>query len=163
MLNLSAKYDPNAPKPPRGGPIKSTQEAILYLSNDMMPRNLWELSTQTTSFKDAMLGAMSTSANKAACLPIILAELSTIDSVLPGEGVVICEFAATIAFMIGELELVKEILLRVPPQYATSYTKTLYTALALKKWSGDQFTMALSNSSSTAQTMWEIESRSLAV
>jgi hypothetical protein len=69
--------------------------------------------------------------------------------------IVLCELVMSAAYIANEIDLVKETMLRVPPQSATSYMKSVYDALAKARWSSLSFRDALNNGN--AITAWEME------
>jgi hypothetical protein len=127
-----------------------------YLQGGLLPADFLEASTQTTAYRDAVIARIYKEGYAQAVLPTFLTELQTINLVGESYEVTICEYAATAAYLAGELDLVKEILMRVPSSLATSYIVTLYQAIALKKWSSDIFNTAIGNGADNAIHQWEM-------
>jgi hypothetical protein len=129
---------------------------LTYLQGGLMPANLLTDSTQTTSYRDAVIAGIYKDGCAQSVLPTFLKELQTIENVMEDFEITLCEFAATTAYLTGELDLVKDILMRVPGTSVTSYIKTLYQAIAVKKWSQDIFSMAIGNGADNAIQQWEM-------
>ena len=156
MSNLSAKYDPSITQVPRVPITESMSQTLAYLHGGLMPANLLDVSTQTSAYRDAVIAGIYKEGYAPAVLPTFLRELQTIENVMEGFEVTLCEYAATAAYLEGDLELVKEVLMRVPGPSVTSYIKTLYQALAIKKWGKDMFNTAIGNSAQNAIQHWEM-------
>ena len=156
MSNLSAKYDPSISKVPRVPHTENISQTVGYLQGGLLPADFLEASTQTTAYRDAVIARIYKEGYAQAVLPTFLTELQTINLVGESYEVTICEYAATAAYLAGELDLVKEILMRVPSSLATSYIVTLYQAIALKKWSSDIFNTAIGNGADNALQQWEM-------
>ncbi|CAB4121870.1 hypothetical protein UFOVP27_16 [uncultured Caudovirales phage] len=155
MSNLSAKYEPTVTPAPRAPFPENMAQNLAYLHGGLLPANLLDISTQTSAYRDATIAATYKEGYAPGVLLTFLRELQTIEHVDEKHKVTLCEYAATMAYLSGELELVKEILIRVPSQSVTSYIKTLYTALAIKGWNADAFKNAIDSSSSRAIEHWE--------
>jgi predicted membrane-bound spermidine synthase len=121
-----------------------------------MPADMLDASTQTTHYRDAIIAGIYKEGYAPAVLPTFLRELQTIQNVMEDFEITLCEFAATAAYLSGELELTKEILMRVPGPSVTSYINTLYQAIAIKKWGKDMFNTAIGNGADNAIQQWEI-------
>ena len=156
MSNLSAKYDPSINKVPRVPHTENISQTVGYLQGGLLPADFLEASTQTMAYRDAVIARIYKEGYAQAVLPTFLTELQTINLVGESYEVTICEYAATAAYLAGELDLVKEILMRVPSSLATSYIVTLYQAIALKKWSSDIFNTAIGNGADNALQQWEM-------
>jgi hypothetical protein len=131
-------------------------QTLGYLQGGLMPANLLDVSTQTSAHRDAVIAGIYKEGNAQFVLPTFLRELQTIETVLDPREITLCEYAATAAYLMGELDLVKEILMRVPGPSVTSYIKTLYQAIAIKKWGSDMFNTAIGNGSESAILQWEM-------
>ena len=156
MSNLSAKYDPSIDKVPRVPHTENISQTVGYLQGGLMPADFLDASTQTITYRDAVIARVYKDGYAQAVLPTFLKELQTIEIVMSPFEITLCEYAATAAYLSGELDLVKEILMRVPGSEATSYIKTLYQAIALKKWSSDIFNTAIGNGADNAIHQWEM-------
>jgi hypothetical protein len=161
MSNLSAKYDPTATYPQITGDITTVEQTVLYVDADIMPSNLLKLSTQTSSFRDAFIVVVLASGQAETCAKTFAKCLSTIEHVTTAEDRALCELTATMAYMADDMNLAKEALLRVPSQLVTSYIKTLYQAIALRKWNAETFKQAIANTTDNALNMWRVEKSSL--
>lgn len=156
MSNLSTKYDPTEISPMLITIFDGVQEAVSYLNKGVLPTDVLRLSTQTPHFRDAVMIIMYHEANIENILPnVFLKQLRTIESVSTPEQITLCEFAATAAYLSGRLDIVKECILRVPPEKITSYIKTLYTAVAIKQWQGRDFRNALTMDAKDCIDRWE--------
>jgi hypothetical protein len=131
-------------------------QTLAYLHGGLIPADMLDASTQTTHYRDAVIAGIYKEGYAPAVLPTFLRELQTIENVMEDFEITLCEFAATAAYLSGELELTKEILMRVPGASATSYIKTLYQAIAIKKWGKDMFNTAIGNGADNAIQQWEI-------
>lgn len=156
MSNLSAKFDPNTTQVPRVPHTENISQTVGYLQGGLLPADFLEASTQTMAYRDAVIARIYKEGYAQAVLPTFLRELRTINLVGESYEISLCEYAATAAYLAGELELTKEILMRVPASLATSYIKTLYQAIAIKKWSSDIFNTAISNGADNALQQWEM-------
>lgn len=156
MSNLSAKYDPNVTKVPRAPRTENMSQTLAYLHGGLMPSDLLDASTQTTHYRDALIAGIYKEGYAPAVLPTFLRELQTIETVMEGFEITLCEYAATTAYLAGDLDLTKEILMRVPGPSATPYIKTLYQAIAIKKWGKDMFNTAIGSGAEAALQQWEI-------
>jgi hypothetical protein len=157
MSNLSAKFDPDVTKVPRAPHTENMSQTLAYLHGGLMPADMLDASTQTTSYRDAIIAGIYKEGYAPAVLPTFLRELQTIEHVMEDFEITLCEFAATAAYLSGELDLTKEILMRVPGPQATSYIKTLYQAIAIKKWGSDMFKTAIGNGADNAIQQWQME------
>lgn len=158
MSNLSAKYDPNVTAVPRAPFPENMSQSLAYLHGGLMPANLLDVSTQTSTYRDAVIASIYKEGYAPAVLPTFLRELQTIENVMEGFEITLCEYAATTAYLSGELELVKDILMRVPGPQVTSYIKTLYQAIALKQWGSEMFNTAIGNGAKSALDQWNMVS-----
>jgi hypothetical protein len=156
MSNQSAKFDPNVTKVPRVPHTENMSQTLAYLHGGLMPADMLDASTQTTHYRDAVIAGIYKEGYAPAVLPTFLRELQTIENVMEDFEITLCEYAATAAYLAGELELTKEILMRVPGPSVTSYIKTLYQAIAIKKWSADIFTTAIGNGADNAIKQWQM-------
>ena len=156
MSNLSAKYDPSRDKVPRVPHTENISQTVGYLQGGLLPADFLEASTQTTAYRDAVIARIYKEGYAQAVLPTFLTELQTINLVGEPYEISLCEYAATAAYLAGELDLVKEILMRVPSSLATSYIVTLYQAIAIKNWGQEVFSMAIGNGVDNALQQWEL-------
>jgi hypothetical protein len=156
MSNLSAKFDPNITKVPKVPHTENMAQTIAYIQGGLMPADMLEASTQTTAYRDAVIAGIYKEGYAPAALTTFLRELQTVENVMEGFEITLCEYAATTAYLSGELELTKEILMRVPGPSVTSYIVTLYQAIALKNWGQEVFSMAIGNGVDNALQQWEL-------
>jgi hypothetical protein len=156
MSNLSAKFDPNVTQVPRVSHTENIAQAVAYLSGGLLPADLLDASTQTFVYRDALIARIYKEGYAEAVLPTFLRELQTINLVGEPYEISLCEYAATAAYLAGELDLTKEILMRVPASLVTSYINTLYKAIAIKKWGKDMFNTAIGNGADNALQQWEM-------
>jgi len=161
MSNLSAKYDPQAVNPQMGGSIDVAEQLVLYVSAGIMPSNLLEWSTQTVALRDAFLVIALKSNSTEGCARTFIQALNTVEYVQTKTELTLCEYAASMAYMSGQLDLAKEVIMRVPAQQASNYIKTLYQAIGLRKWTSETFNQAIANTSDNAINMWNVEKESL--
>jgi hypothetical protein len=155
MSNLSAKYDPEATPAPRAPFPENMPQTLAYLHGGLMPANLLDVSTQTSAYRDAVIASIYKEGYAPAVLPTFLRELQSTRVIIERFEITLCEYAASAAYLAGELELVKEILLRVPAQLVTSYIKTLYQAIALRQWNSETFKTAIGQSANHAIEQWD--------
>jgi hypothetical protein len=141
--------------------MDGAEQLVLYVSAGIMPNNLLAWSTQTSTLRDAFFVIALKSDSSHGCVKTFAQALSTVETVDSKERLVLCEYTATMAYMSGQLNLAKEAILRVPPQHATSYIKTLYQAIALRKWTSETFNQAIANTSENALNMWVTEKTAL--
>ena len=162
MSNLSAKYIGNVPV--QVGPkVSEPAMAVMYLEAGIIPVNLIPLSTQTKAYRDAMISMFSITNDKSAVLRVLLAELQNLPDIVVAEQVTLCELAATIAYFMGEHDLVKEILIRVPSNMVSSYIKTLYTSIAIRGWNGEFFKSMMQEKASLVMDQWTAEKERLGI
>ena len=163
MSILSATYDPSQQAPAVGPTMYDPDQIVMYVSSGIIPSNLFESSTQSSALRDAVFVTMVRHKNAPECLIAFMKQLKSMQDIDHVNKVLVCEFAATAAYVCGELNLTKEILMRVPPHQVTSYIKTLYHAIALRQWDSQAFTKALSNTTDSALNLWRSERQSLGV
>jgi len=161
MSNLSAKYDPQAVYPQISGSIDGAEQLVLYVSAGIMPSNLLEWSTQTEALRDAFLVIALKSNSTEGCARTFIQALNTVEHVQTKTELTLCEYAASMAYMSGQLDLAKEVIMRVPAQQASNYIKTLYQAIGLRKWTSETFNQAIANTTDNAINMWNVEKESL--
>ena len=144
--------------------MTDVSQMVLYVSSEIVPANLLELSTQTSALRDAFfVTAMRSDDTIERCLITFVKLLSSKERIIDKADITLCEYAATMAHMAGELDLAKEILMRVPPQQITSYIKTLYNAIAIRKWSSEIFKQAIANTTENALNLWRVEKNALGI
>lgn len=156
MSNLSAKFDPDVTKVPRAPHTENIAQTVAYLQGGLLPADMLDASTQTIAYRDAVIAKVYKEGYAETVLPTFLRELQTINLIGESHEITLCEYAATMSYLSGELELTKEILMRVPASLVTSYIKTLYQAIAIKKWSSDIFNTAIGNGADNAIQQWDM-------
>jgi hypothetical protein len=157
MSTLSAKYDPQAVPVNESGNMTEINQIVLYVGSGLLPQNLLRMSTQTSALRDAFVANIARTSMVEGALATFLGKLVTIENVMTAEEIAVCEYAATLAYMTNNIDLVKEILMRVPPKSVNSYLQTLYTAVAVRKWSSEIFNDALAEASTQSLYRWEAE------
>ena len=159
MLNLSAKYDPSASlisEVTDRSNLMNPDLCIAYISSHTgIPGCFLPLSTQTTAYRDAVIASMYKQGLSETVLIELNTKLQTLSVVSTPDEVTLCEYVATAAYLCNEMDLVKEVLLRVPPTMVTTYVQTLYQAIALKQWSVEVFQIAISTGADQSIQQWE--------
>lgn len=163
MLNLLPDYEEGIASPSYASPVFEPDTVLLYLHNNIIPNNLFEISTQTKSFRDAVLARMAKADDVSQIANTLVRKLKTTKQVLTNEDISLCEYAATAAYLCGDYKLVKEILLRVPPQLATRYINILYTSISIRLFDVHTFKTAVEATTNSADLAWESERATLSI
>ena len=158
MLNLSAKYDPSASQiseVTERSNLMNPDMCLAYISGHIgIPGCFLPLSTQTHTYRDAVIALMYKQGSSERVLIELNKKLQTLSVVSTSDEVTLCEYVATAAYLCNEMDLVKEVLLRVPPTMVTTYVQTLYQAIALKQWSGEVFQTVISQGADRSLEQW---------
>ena len=126
----SVKYDPSSSSPRYSTLIDKPEDALPYLMAGMVPQNLYNMSTQTIAFRDYTMASIMLCSDPDSILLTLMRDIQSTPSIDTPDSVVMCEYAASIAYAQGHMDLAKEILIRINPVYATSLTKLLYKSIS---------------------------------
>jgi hypothetical protein len=129
----------------------------MYISSGAIPENFGTLSTQTSTFKEAMLAHMATTDVIEGMLSTLTTRLQCIESVNTPEEIALCEYTASAAYFANNLELTKQTLLRINPAETSQYIKTLHKALVVNGWTGERFKAAIYTAHNNSIEMWKTE------
>jgi len=122
----------------------------------MIPENFGDVSTQTIAFRDTVMGNIVDCPDKEAVLRTLLQQISATEKVATNWEVAYCEYAASIALLLNEVELFKEILLRVEPTSVSSMIKTLYDSVVVNKTlTPEKYSLVIRQSASRSRATWE--------
>jgi hypothetical protein len=142
--SLSVKYNPEARFPQVTGDIDDPQLAVMYLGAGAIPQNLGWLSTQTSKFKEALLGKLASTDDLDQILHTLAARIQCMENVNTPEEIAYCEYMASAAYFTDRLELAKQTLLRINPGETTPYVRSLYKALVINNWDASRFKSTIS-------------------
>ena len=157
MLNLSVRYDVLKSPVTIGSKIKEPGEASMYLMAGMLPENVGNLCANTNSFRDALVYQVIMAGDPMTALSTLVNRLNNLQIVDNKEDVGICEAVATLAFVLGDMELTKETIIRIPPFLATDYIATVYQAFARYSWDSERFKGLILNTGKSALESWDAE------
>jgi hypothetical protein len=129
----------------------------MYISSGAIPENFGTLSTQTSTFKEAMLAHMATTDVIEGMLATLAARVQCIESVNTPEEIALCEYTASAAYFANNIELTKQTLLRINPAETSQYIKTLHKALVVNGWTGERFKAAIYTAHNNSIEMWKTE------
>jgi len=155
--SLSVKFNPEARFPQVVSRINDPELACMYISSGAIPENFGTLSTQTSTFKEAMLAHMATTDVIEGMLATLAARVQCIESVNTPEEIALCEYTASAAYFANNIELTKQTLLRINPAETSQYIKTLHKALVVNGWTGERFKAAIYTAHNNSIEMWKNE------
>ena len=129
----------------------------------MVPENLVELSTQTKSFRDLVMAYTLECADTESVLSTFTQNIRSVEGPLFNKtDMVYCEYAASLAFAMGNTDLFKEILLRVDPTKLSSFLYMLYKAIIVdNNLSSDTYIQLVKQAKDENRVLWESEKVSL--
>jgi len=159
--SLSVKYNPEARFPQIVGSVDNPELVCMYIASGAFPDNMGMLSTQTSTFKEALFAHMAKTDTIEGMLDTLAKRMQCITEINSQEELLICELTATAAYFAQDYDLVKQTLIRVNPAETSQYLRTLYKALVVNSWSGDKFKAAVYQAHSGAIDTWEHEKLSL--
>jgi hypothetical protein len=133
----------------------------MYISSGAIPENFGTLSTQTSTFKEAMLAHMATTDVIEGMLSTLAARIQCIESVNTQEEIALCEYMASAAYFSNNIELTKQTLLRINPAETSQYIKTLHKALVVNGWTGERFKAAIYTAHNNSIELWKTEKAGL--
>ena len=159
-LKLSVRYNQNNRLPTQSDKVTDTESPVLYLMAGMIPENLGRISTQTSAFRDSLLGNILDCPDKEAVLATFVQFINATEKITEEWEVSYCEYAATIAYALNDIDLFKEILLRVEPKSASSMLHALYSAVVVNKTiTPESYVSVVRQSSAIARVTWESQKR----
>jgi hypothetical protein len=123
----------------------------------MLPENVGALCANTNNFRDALVHQILASGDPSPALKTLINRLNNLQIVDDKDDAAICEVVATLAYGLGDLELTKETMLRIPPHLGTDYIKTVYRTFAEYKWEPKRFADILTSSGPQALERWNQE------
>ena len=136
--------------------VTDPESPVLYLMTGMIPENLGDISTQTSAFRDSLLGNILDCPDKEAVLATFVQFINATEKITENWQVSYCEYAATIAYALNDIDLFKEILLRVEPKSASGLLHTLYSAVVVNKTiTPESYVLVVRQSSARAKVTWE--------
>ena len=154
---LSVKFNPEARFPQVVARIDDPELACMYISSGAIPENFGALSTQTSTFKEAMLAHMATTDVIEGMLNTLAARIQCIESVNTPEEIALCEYTASAAYFSNNIELTKQTLLRINPGETSPYIRSLHKALVVNGWTGERFKATIYSVHSHAIETWKNE------
>jgi hypothetical protein len=154
---LSVRYNPEARFPQIVGSTDDPELACMYISSGGFPDNFGKLSTQTSTFKEAMLAHMASTDTIEGMLESLTKRLQCIDIVNTLEEIALCEYTASAAYFLNDIDLVKETMLRVNPAEASPYMQAMHKALTINGWSGERFKATIYTTNRGSIETWNSE------
>jgi hypothetical protein len=128
----------------------------MYLMAGMIPDNLASWSTQTSSFRDLVMAHIVSANASMDALTTFINYMRASQSLTTQQDIALCEYAAMLSIATDNIDLFKEILLRVPPMQATSLLKGLYQSVVVNKLiSGTTYRNIIMDSATQATLQWE--------
>jgi len=155
--SLSVKFNPEARFPQVVSRIDDPELACMYISSGAIPENFGTLSTQTSTFKEAMLAHMATTDVIEGMLNTLATRLQCIESVNTPEEIALAEYTASAAYFSDNIELTKQTLLRINPAETSPYIKSLHKALVVNGWTGERFKATIYSVHSQSIESWKTE------
>jgi len=162
-LKLSVKYDPNSKPAMIAGPVNEPETPVIYLMSGMIPSNLALLSTQTTAFRDLLIANTLSCPDTESVLATFAQQLRCVNGTISQPlDIVYCEYAASLAFASDDMDLFKEILIRVEPTKISPFIRTLYeAALVNKSLKSSDYVNIVKNSVYRVKDQWERDKQNL--
>jgi hypothetical protein len=154
---LSVKYNPEARFPQIVGSTDDPELACMYISSGGFPDNFGKLSTQTSTFKEAMLAHMATTDTIEGMLETLTRRLQCIESINTPEEIALCEYTASAAYFSGNIDVVKETMLRVNPAETSPYIRSMHKALTENNWSSERYKATIYSVHSGSIDVWKSE------
>jgi hypothetical protein len=126
-LKLSVRYDSNSKPAIFTSKVDDPKTPVLYLMAGMIPENLVALSTQTSTFRDLVITNILECPDEESVLTTFTQNIRSVEGLISNQtDIVYCEYAASIALAMGNMDLFKEILMRVDPTKLSPLLHTLY-------------------------------------
>jgi hypothetical protein len=140
----------------------SIRTTAVKLVNGTLPSNLFEISMKSTNYRDGIINTLINEVDNTTQQQTVLELLSACVASIPDEETdqlrVFTEYTASLALVWGETKIASKAILRNNPKTASSFLKTIASALD-KNMNRSMFQNLLTNSTSNAVEMWETVER----
>lgn len=157
MSNLSLSYDPTQTAPDKYPVVvDNPYEAVSYTQAGAIPMNLFTLMENDT-FRDVYIGTLidnGQSTNSQVVENFAQMLRSNPDNESPTVRS-LCEIIAGLSFAWGDKETAKKALIRLNPDKASTYLKTVYTAMVERNMEPEAFRSMVSVTLPAAVQNWD--------
>jgi len=155
-LKLSVRYDSNSKPAIFTSRVADPETPVLYLMAGMIPENLVALSTQTSTFRDLIITNTLECPDEESVLTTFTQNIRSVEGLISNQtDIVYCEYAACIALAMGNMDLFKEILMRVDPTKLSPLLHTLYKTVIHKVIDSQSYRQMFKDSKEAVNQAWD--------